>query len=560
MKRVLTALMATVAFHAVQAHAACVPVTVRYDARAQAVEATVTLPRGVDTLALRDLSPYRRGTLWTSPDGSARIDETKLVGTRPDERVLHLRMDVHGDAPIEDRGYAPWLRFADGTVAVYAPMLLAASDSPIELCPRWVPSSAQQVIGYGHAQSTPLATDMAKPEGYVAFGHPQVLHHGALMLVSDRGTPAWVRQRITREVPALVHRYTQSMGPARVPMLFVFNRPLPRGARGFRGDHLPASITLGLFGDGWSQVYPDSADQLTRFLAHELFHSWDSGPALGSPEGEALLAKEGGADLAKIFAGGAVLGQSRQAIWDAVARSYDTCLLQLPPDTSLATALQRRQPGVLPYACGAALMSALAVAADPADPAHGYFGLWRALRQSRARHPRDGYRWQELMPPTLAPAVRQRLEQAVAEPDAFAPKLEQAWTALGVQVQPVTTLDAGTRRAYLGKVMMHLMAADCGGTVSFWNNPDGFRLDQPLPRCHALHAGARVTSILGEPLAAADPLALARQVRALCIAGKPVVVGYAAEHGQPAPADSPVHCATPLPIPPAPVRLVAPPG
>ncbi len=560
MKRVLTALMAAVGFHAIQAHATCVPVTVRYDARAQAVEANVTLPRGVDTLALRDLSPYRRGTLWTSPDGSARIDETTLAATRPDERVLHLRMDVHGDAPIEDRGYAPWLRFTDGTVEVYAPMFLAASDSRIELCPRWVPSSAQQVIGYGRAQSTPLATDMAAPEGYVAFGRPLVLRNGALMLVNDHGTPAWVRGRIAREAPALVDRYTQSMEPARVPMLFVFNRPLPRGARDFKGDHLPASITLGLFGDGWSQVDPDSADQLTRFVAHELFHSWDSGPALGSPEGEALLAKEGGADLAKIFAGGAVLGQSRQAIWDAVARSYDSCLLQLPNDISVATALQRPQPGTMPYACGAALMSALAVAADPADPARGYFGLWRALRQSRARQPHDGYRWQDLMPPSLAPSVRRLLKQAVAEPGAFAPKLEQAWSSLGVKVQPVTTLDAANRWIYLQKVMIHLMAADCAGTVSFWKNGDGFRLDQPLPRCHVLHAGARVISILGQPLATADPLALARQVRALCIAGKPVVVGYAAVHGQPAPADSPVRCATPLPIPPAPVRLVAPSG
>ncbi|WP_017461699.1 hypothetical protein [Dyella ginsengisoli] len=560
MKRLLPTLAVLWLMHAAPIHAACVPVKVHYDAKTQVVEAAVTLPRGVDTLALRDLASYHRTKLWTSPDGSARIGETTLTAAAPGQRTLHLRMDVHGAAPLEDRAYAPWLRFTDGTVAVYAPLFLAASDSRIELCPRWVPSSGQQVIGYGRAQPTPLATDMAAPEGYVAFGRPLVLRHGALMLVSDHGTPAWVRGRIAREAPALVDRYTQSMGPARVPMLFVFNRPLPRGARDFRGDHLPASITLGLFGDGWSQVAPDSADQLTRFLAHELFHSWDSGPALGSPEGEALLAKEGGADLAKIFAGGAVLGQSRQAIWDAVARSYDSCLLQLPHDISVARALERPQPGAMPYACGAALMSALAVAADPADPAHGYFGLWRALRQSRARHPRDGYRWQDLMPPSLAPSVRRLLEQAVAEPGAFAPKLEQAWSSLGVKVQPVTTLDADTRRTYLGKVMMHLMAADCGGTVSFWNDPDGFRLDQPLPRCHALHAGARVISILGEPLASADPLALARRVRARCIAGKPVPVGYAAEHGQPAPADSPLHCGTPLPMPPVPVRLVAPSG
>lgn len=558
MRYALPALALMGLFHAVPARAGCVPVAVRYDAKAQTVQAGLTLPEGQTSLKLRDLAPYHRSKLWSSPDGSARIDDAGLAAARPGQRELHLQMDVHADAPIEDRAYAPYLRFTDGTVAVYAPLFLAPSHGKTTLCPRWIPAPGQQVVGYGHAQATPLATDMATPEGYVAFGRPQVQRHGALMLVSDRGTPAWVRDRIAGEAPAMVDLYARTMGPARVPMLFVFSRPTPPGARDFKGDHLPASITLGLLGDAWDRADPESLDQLTRFLAHELFHSWNSDPLLGSPEGEALLAKEGGADLAKIFAGGQVMGASRQALWDAVAQSYDACLLKLRRGQSVANALADDQPGAMPYDCGAALMSALAVAADPGDPVRGYFGLWRALRQSHMRHPQDGYRWQDLMPPSLAPDLRTALEQAVSQPNAFGPKLQQVWAALGVKVAPQTTFDPDTRRAYLGQLMAHLMAADCGGTVSLWNTPDGFRLDHPLPRCHALQAGALVEAIQGEPLASANPLALAQQVQARCAAGGTVTVGYAAEGGKPAPAASSVVCTAPLSLPPAPVRLVAP--
>ena len=557
-KRLIQAFTAMLVLATVHAHAACIPEDVHYDAKAQAVDITLTLPAGVDALTLQDMAPFRRTKLWTSPDGSARIGETTLAAARPGQRTLHLRMDVQTDLPREDRAYAPYLRFTDGTVALYTPLFLAGEHAAVALCPRWVPAADQQVIGYGRAQSTPLATDMTRPEGYVAFGRPQVLRHGAFMLVSDRGTPSWIRERIAAQVPALVDLYTTTMGPAPVPMLFVFSRPTPRGARDYNGDHLPASITLGLHGDAWSHADPGTLDELTHFLAHELFHSWNSTAPLGSPEGEALLAKEGGADLAKIFASAKVLGQPPQSVWDAVSRSYDACLLELPHGTSVAAALTNPQPGPMPYDCGAALMSALALAADPHDPARGYFALWHTLRLAHARHPSDGYRWQELMPPSLAPSVRDALREAVDQPDAFATKLPQAWTALGLHVRPETTLEPDTRRAYMGKVMAHLMAEDCGGMVSFWNNLDGIRLDRPLPRCHVLQPGALVTSILGEPLAQADPIALARRVRAVCIGAGEVPVGYAAEDGRPAPRASLVRCTGPLPIPPGPVRLIAP--
>ncbi|HEX5305406.1 MAG TPA: hypothetical protein VFW82_04900, partial [Dyella sp.] len=396
MKPWFRGMIPVLALLALRVHASCVPVDVRYNAKTQAVEATVALPEGVDSLALRDLAPYHRTKLWTSPDGSARIDETAVAPATPGQRVLHLRMDVRTDAPLEDRAYPPYLRFADGTVAVYSPLFLAAEGAATGLCPRWSPPAGEQVTGYGRAQATPLSTDMAHPEGYVAFGHPQVLRHGALVLVSDRRAPAWIRERITAQAPALADLYTRTMGPAAVPMLMLYTRPTPPQAHDYKGDHLEASITLGLFGDTWQTVDAATADELTRFLAHELFHSWDGDALLGSPEGEALLAKEGGAEMAKIFATPALLKEPAQGVPDAVAQAYNACLLELPAQAGLAAALAKRAPGRLPYDCGVPLMYALAVAADRAHPGPAYFGLWRTLRDAHRAHPADGYRWQDL--------------------------------------------------------------------------------------------------------------------------------------------------------------------
>ncbi|MEW5835797.1 MAG: hypothetical protein AB1832_12095 [Pseudomonadota bacterium] len=558
MKQWLRGMIPVLALVTLRAHAACVPVDVRYDATMQAVKATVALPEGVDRVALRDLAPYHRTKIWTSPDGSARIDENSLAPARPGQRVLHLRMGVRADAPMQDRAYAPWLRFADGSLAVYSPLLLAAEDSAVQLCPRWVPAAGGQVIGYGRVQATPLATDMAHAEGYVVFGHPEVLRHGGLVLVSDRRAPAWIRERIAAQAPALVDRYTRAMGPATVPMLMLYTRPTPAQAHDFRGDHLDASITLGLFGATWDAVDEATADQLTRFLAHELFHSWNSSAPLGSPEGEPLLAKEGGAVMAEIFATAQVLGEPPQAVTDAVAQAYNACLLELPATIGVAAALAGREPGKLPYDCGVPLMYALAVAADRDDPGPAYFRLWRTLREAHRRHPADGYRWQDLIPAAIAPAVRADLARAIVEPGAYPTAMRAAWSALGLDVRSETRLDAATRRAWAGKLMGHLMAQDCGGSISFWNNPGGILLDSPLPRCRTLRPAATVTSILGQPLDRADMQALARQVRALCATANPVTVGYAARAGRPAPAVSPVRCTAALPDWGTPVRLVAP--
>jgi hypothetical protein len=538
-----------------QGEAACAQAEVRMDRAAQAIDVSIRLPPGVTRIALPELAPYSRKALWQSPDGSARVEDAAIVARDPARRTLRLRMDVRRQVRYEDRAYPPYARFDDGTVVVHTAQF-QAEPGGVALCTRYVPAPGEQVVGDGRAQTTPLQPDSARPEGYIAFGRPLVQRHGALLLVSDHGVPGWLRERVATQVPALGDYFTRRLGPAPIPTIFLYAWPQAPGVRNYKGDHLPGALTLALLGRGWEADDPPTLHALVGFLAHELFHSWNSEGALGSPEGVALLAKEGGAELARILATAAVLHEPAQDTLDAISRSYNACLFELPAGKSIAQALEAAQPGPLPYDCGVPLMYALAVASDAAQPADGYFALWRRLGRDRLRSGQSGYAWQDLMPRHTDPALRATLQAAIGRPDGYAAGMGEAWRRLGVRTAPAP-LDADARRRYIGQLMATLMTQDCGGMMSFFNNPDGLVLDQPLPRCRTLRPGGTVTHLLGQPLAQADLRALGQAIVQRCAAGQTVAVGYAPVAGM-AQAGSDVACRRPPPALPPLLRLRAP--
>jgi hypothetical protein len=201
-------------------------------------------------------------------------------------------------------------------------------------------------------------------------------------------------------------------------------------------------------------------------------------------------------------------------------------------------------------------MYALALAADAQDPAAGYFGQWRRLRQAHQRSGRPGYAWQDLMPRAIDPQLREALLAAVTRVDGYADGMAEAWRRLGVRTAPQAMPDEDARRRYAGQLMASPMAQDCGGMISFYNNPGGIVLDRPLPRCKSLLAGRTVTHLLGQPLATADPRALGQALGARCAAGGTVAVGYAPLAGQVP--ETTLACNRPPPALPPLLQLLAP--
>jgi hypothetical protein len=535
----------------IEARSACIPVHVQMDDKLQSVDISMDVPSSVTRIPLQNLEPNHRTSLWTSPDHSTRIEEDAIQATSG-QRPLHMRMDLTQPPDRKDRAYAPFLRFADGTVALDSQLFLAADNSSIPLCPRYFPGKGQEVIGFGQVQTTPLEAGSNAPAGYVAFGSPYVQRSQGLLFVSDTKAPVSLRERIATQAPLIVSFYASKLGKRDIPTVFLFAVPNHPGIRNFNGDHLPSSITLGLYGSGWDGSDNDAQLELTGFLAHELFHVWNSAPELGSPEGEALIAKEGGAELARIMMVGMLNRQSPGSWLDQIASTYNACLFDLPQGVSIATALKQRTSDRLSYLCGVPVMFALAVANNPQNPVEGYFDLWKKLeRQHRIKHI-DGYNWTDLMPARIDAALRNELTRAIRMPDAYATAMQEALNQVGIHSEPLATLNADDSRQYAGAIVAHLMRQDCGGSVSFWINPDGFLIDKTPVPCKALKSGSTVNAILGQSLSSADMLVLAKAVFERCAKGHTVEVGYTQGSAS---GTSEVICSKPMPPLPRPLRF-----
>jgi hypothetical protein len=231
---------------------------------------------------------------------------------------------------------------------------------------------------------------------------------------------------------------------------------------------------------------------------------------------------------------------------------YNACLFDLPQAQSVATALDKRAPGGLPYDCGAPLMLALALMANPHDPVSGYFDLWKKLAEHRHGKSLPDFAWTDLIPSGTNAVVRAALVHAIQAPDAYADSMQAAFHQLGVKVEPASKLDEENSRRYAAALMSHLMRLDCGGSVGFWTQPDGFLLDKSLTTCHVLKVGQTVDALLGQPVATADLIALSKQIGERCAHGEPVKIGY---KGKPdvTSADAEIRCTKPLPTQPVPL-------
>lgn len=467
-------------FVAAHAEAPCIHADVGIDAAHTTITLQLALPRGSNGLAWQPLDGYLRTRLWRSPDGSARITDDHLQVANPRQRQLRVTMDVRTNLERPDRTYAPFLRFSDGTVAVDTAIFGAAANSTA-VCLRFVPAAGEQVVGFGKASERPFtAPALRAPAAYVAFGTPRVERFHALMMVSDRGAPEWIRQRLHASLPGVAGFYRQRMGPMAIPTVFLYRLAGNQPGSAYHGDRLPGSITLGLSGASWQQPDPVAAHQLSVFLAHEMFHVWNAGDGLKAVESEDNIASEGGAEMASMFAVATIEGHARHDWLTYASTALNQCLQMLPDDAGpLAGHLGN---GQLPYDCGVPLMLVIAALNDPRDPLDGYFAAWKRLLDARRGSAHTGYHWSDLLPTGPAVAdVRVTLVRAVHGDDAYASSMLQALRLAGYVLarQPITD---NLRPSLNMRMMATLMASDCSGRTSFWTHPDGFLLDSPPAR------------------------------------------------------------------------------
>jgi len=282
----------------------------------------------------------RSVTAWVFP----RSDVTREGGRpwRPDSwtvRTQGVRLQRRGafDVLVADHGevprrvsvrfkpvaeglradYPPALLFTDGSVALFVaqfdcfPMdsMADVRSLPSDLNNHAVPAAESRFAFHDSMgpvllegrRSVPAET--ANTSTYVLFGSARPIETPDMIGILDPKLPDWIKDSLSRSVPALLSRYTQELGrlPNLKPTIMASWRGPTPGVVSRGGSVLRGLIVMTYEGSGMLQETPRQRNEGLWFIAHEAAHFW-LGQTVGYEYARDAWITEGGAELLAIRA------------------------------------------------------------------------------------------------------------------------------------------------------------------------------------------------------------------------------------------------------------------
>jgi hypothetical protein len=279
--------------------------------------ATWVFPRSA--LTAEDARPWRSGT-WNIETRGVRLQRRGGYDVLVADRgKLPTRVEV-GFQPVPDRlqgDYAPALVFTDDSVALFVaqfdgfPMesMSAVGKLPSDLNNHLVPA-AQLTYTFRDAAGPVLhegqraaLAELSDSNTYVLFGGTRPIETPDMVGVLDPELPVWIKESLTRAVPALLGRYTQELGRLREfkPTIMVsWGGPVP-GVVSRGGSVLHGLIVMHYEGSGVLVETTAQRQQGLWFVAHEAAHFW-LGQTVAYEYARDAWITEGGADLLAVRA------------------------------------------------------------------------------------------------------------------------------------------------------------------------------------------------------------------------------------------------------------------
>ena len=283
-----------------------------------------------------------------------------------DRGALPLRVDV-SFTPVPERlqaDYSPALTFTDGSVALFVaqfdgfPMdsLAAVGKLPSDLNNQLVPAAEITYVFRDSAGPVLLdgrraaVAETADSNTYVLFGGTRPIETPDMIGILDPQLPAWIKESLSRAVPALLGRYAQELGRLREfkPALMVsWGGPTP-GLVSRAGSVLHGLIAMQYEGSGVLEETAAQRHQGLWFIAHEAAHFW-LGQTVAYEYARDAWITEGGADLLAVRAVAEIdpeydpRGELNRAIEDCI---------RLTKRHGVASARDRGEQRTY-YACGA---------------------------------------------------------------------------------------------------------------------------------------------------------------------------------------------------------------
>ena len=311
-------------------------------------------------------APWRPGS-WRVDTRGVRLQRRGSYDALVAERgKLPLQVSVTF-RPVRERlqgDYSPALVFTDGSVALFVAQfegfpldsLAAVGKLPSDLNNQIVPAaemkyrfrdSAGPVLLEG--RRTPLA-ETSDSNTYVLFGGTRPVETPDMVAILDPQLPAWIKDSLTRVVPAVIGRYAQELGRLREfkPTVMVsWGGPTP-GVVSRGGSVLHGLIVMHYEGSGVLDETVAQRQQGLWFVAHEAAHFW-LGQTVAYEYARDAWITEGGADLLAVRAVAEIDPDYDSRV--ELNRSIEDCI-KLTRRHGVASARDREEHRAY-YACGA---------------------------------------------------------------------------------------------------------------------------------------------------------------------------------------------------------------
>jgi hypothetical protein len=336
--------------------------------------------------------------------------------------------------PVPERlraDYPPALVFTDDSVALFVaqfdgfPMesLAAVGKLPSDLNNQLVPA-AELKFSFRDAAGPVLldgrrvaVAETPDANTYVLFGGARPLETPDMIGILDPQLPAWIKESLTRSVPALLGRYAQELGRLREfkPAVMVsWGGPTP-GVVSRGGSVLRGLIAMHYEGSGVLEETTAQRQQGLWFIAHEAAHFW-LGQTVSYEYARDAWITEGGADLLAVRAVAELdPGYDPRA---ELNRSIQDCV-KLTKRHGVASARDRGEQRAY-YACGAVF----GLVAEAGSGRSFYKFARQLIDDSRADGMVTRADWLTALDsatrnPTLRRDIERLLDKGVSDPPTF---------------------------------------------------------------------------------------------------------------------------------------------
>lgn len=304
------------------------------------VRATVTLAHTADATWRAE---YRLSEPVDAIELGPKIVEYRATAWSPKTPGQRLASDangesIRGDTPfdeamVEIRDYAPWAhdqyipidRHSDGGHAVYLGHLMGTVRQGARERNLLV---TFELVGL-HGEQVLLADQANDDKGtYAYFGPQRPTSAGAVRLVVDPQTPAWMRAVVEDGVGRLSTYYQRAFARTwhAPPLVIIGAGQLDVPGFSVKGGALPGEIAFKIAGERAKTETPELRAMFEQLVAHELAHVWQGLVQRGGigDSGEPWV-HEGGAQALSIAA------LERSGVWTAeqakrfAASLHDEC-------------------------------------------------------------------------------------------------------------------------------------------------------------------------------------------------------------------------------------------